>query len=158
MLPWGDHNLQLYFRVVFICICTAFTTRTPFLFPQTPCIVAYVAAFLISIIKLFFLWDLASKSRQRDAPAFQVFTPLSQLIFSLAGILMRGGLSCNTCAWQEFLRWRPAVAWLRRSTLVKWKRSDVSVAITLFAFNCNAALFTAHTHTQKNTFRKISAS
>lgn len=78
MLPWGDHNLQLYFRVVFICICTAFTTRTPFLFPQTSCIVAYVAAFLISVIKLFFLVRLSieeqTKRRSRFAGLYTTFS------------------------------------------------------------------------------------
>lgn len=89
-------------------------TRTPFLFPQTSRIVAYVAAFLVSMMK--FLHRGVDKETLQ---AFQVFTPLSQLIFSLAGILMRSGLSCNTCAWQEFPRLRPAVAWPLRSTLVK---------------------------------------
>lgn len=117
MLPWGDYNLQLYFRVVFICVCTTFTSQTPFFLRQTSCIVTYVAAFSpFKWPSLFFFSCVCATSSiegqtQRRSRFLRAFTPLSQLIFSLAGILTQSRPSCNTWAWQEFVRSHPAGVW-----------------------------------------------
>lgn len=118
MLPWGDYNLQLYFQGSFYLYLRSFYHQLSFLFPQTSYTIMCVAAFLMGIIELYFC-GISVECQTKRHSCFATFTLLSQLIFSLAGILMQRGLSCNACAWQSFFRLRPDVAWLMRSTLVK---------------------------------------
>lgn len=171
MLPWGDYNLQLYFRVVFICVCTAFTSRTPFFLPQTSRIVTYVAAFssfkwrsLFFFCFLFFRVCVCVTSSiegqtQRRSRFLRVFTPLSQLIFSLAGILTQRRPSCNTWAWQEFLRSHPAVAWppARHTCQMKsqWRFSgNYSLLRSIVTLHISLETHT-HTHAQQNILQNI---
>lgn len=94
---------------------------------------------------------------QRRSRFLRVFTPLSQLIFSLAGILTQRRPSCNTWAWQEFLRSHPAVAWppARHTCQMKsqWRFSG--------NYSLLRSIVTPHisleTHTRSKTFSKISA-
>lgn len=94
---------------------------------------------------------------QRRSCFLRVFTPLSQLIFSLAGILTQRRPSCNTSAWQELLRSHPAGAWpLARHTCQmknQWRFSG--------NYSLLRSIVTPHisleTNTHCKTFRKWSA-
>lgn len=96
---------------------------------------------------------------QRRSRFLRVFTPLSQLIFSLAGILTQRRPSCNTWAWQEFLRSHPAVAWppARHTCQMKsqWRFSG-NYSLLRSIVTPHISLET-HTHTRSKTFCKISA-
>lgn len=148
-------TFSFIFRVVFYLYLRSFYHQQSLLFSQTSCTIMCVAAFLIWIIELYFC-GISVEWQTKRRSCFATSTLLSQLIFSLAGILMQRGLSCNACAWQSFLRLRPDVAWLMHSTLVKWNL--VTFQWQLFSL-CSSV--TTHmrmrtdTHTQEEICQQI---
>lgn len=78
-------TFSFIFRVVFICICAAFTSNYPFSSPQTLFTSIRLAAFLILITEVFCGISVEWQTKRRSC--FTTFTQLSQLILSLAGIL-----------------------------------------------------------------------
>lgn len=90
----------------------------------------HVAAFLILIIELR-LEEWVQSSRQRHS-CFTAFTVLSQLIFSLAGIFKRRGLSCNALHLAGVPPFASRCCLADAQHTCQMKPSDVSVAIIPF--------------------------